>query len=96
MRLLLTALAVCLCTSANAEAPAQCAPRDVQTEILTNRYGEAPIAMGLSSQGIVEYWSNASTGTWTVTITRPDGVLCGIIAGLNFEAVDAPKPGVDG
>jgi hypothetical protein len=96
MRLPLAALAVCFCTSANAQQPAQCAPRDVQVQQLTERYGESPVAMGLSAVGVVEYWANPSTGTWTVTITRPDGILCGIIAGLDFVPMDAPAPGVDG
>jgi hypothetical protein len=94
MRLPLAALAVCLAMPAAAQE--RCAPRDVQTGILIGKFGESVIAMGLTPDGIVEYWANPETGTWTVTITRPDGVLCGIIAGLNFEAVDAPKPGVDG
>jgi hypothetical protein len=96
MRLPLAALAVCICTSVGAQEPARCAPRDVQTGLLTERYGENPVAVGLTPGGVVEMWANAETGTWTVTITKPDGVLCGIIAGLNFEAMAAPKPGVDG
>lgn len=92
----LSILLTAICTSAHAQQPAQCAPRDVQTETLTERYGEAPIAMGLAAQGVVEMWANPSTGTWTVTITRPDGILCGIIAGLDYVPMDAPKPGVDG
>jgi hypothetical protein len=94
MRLPLAALAVCLAMPALAQE--RCAPRDVQTGILTGKFGESVIAMGLTPDGVVEYWANPETGTWTVTITRPDGILCGIIAGLNFEAREAAKPGVDG
>lgn len=92
LALILTAMTVC----APAHAQERCAPRDVQTGILTGKFGESVIGMGLTPQGIVEYWANPETGTWTVTITRPDGILCGIIARLNFEAREAAKPGVDG
>lgn len=92
----LSILLTVICTSAHAQQPAQCAPRDVQVQLLTERYGESPTAMGLSQLGMVEYWANAETGTWTVTLTRPDGITCGLIAGLNYETVAAPKPGVDG
>lgn len=52
--------------------------------------------MGLQkSQGIVEIYSSETTGSWTILMTRPDGVSCLIAAGQLWEQDVTPidKPG---
>lgn len=94
MRLPLAALAACLAMPALAEP--QCAPRDVLTKHLADQFGEGVVSMGVNPQAMVEVWANLSTGTWSIMATTPAGLMCFIASGGNFEAVAAPKPGVDG
>jgi hypothetical protein len=90
-------LALMICASpAFAQMP-QCGPRADVLAQLAGKWGEAPRAMGLiPSAGVMEMFANAETGTWTATITSPDGKTCIVAAGADFETMDAPKPGVDG
>jgi hypothetical protein len=64
-----------------------CAPRAKVAPLLGAQYNEAPHAMGLSREGLVmELWA-APSGTWTVTMTRADGLLCILASGVGYEAV---------
>jgi hypothetical protein len=95
MRLPLAALAVCLAMPAMA-AP-QCAPRDAVQAHLSGKYGETPRAAGLAANStVMELLANDETGSWAITVTTPDGMTCLIASGQAFEAMEAPKPGVDG
>jgi len=78
-------LALCMCAVAIPAAAAPiCGPREKVTQELTKRYGEVPQVMGLNNSGVMEVWASESGG-WTVTITRPDGVMCVLGAGHAFE-----------
>lgn len=88
--LLLLALA-----TATPAAALQCASRDTVTTALAERYGEQRHALGLSQNGVVMELYAAQSGTWTITITRPDGITCLLAAGDSFQSLaDAlPPPG---
>jgi hypothetical protein len=43
----------------------------------------------------MELFASETSGTWTVTVTLPDGQMCLMASGSNFEALAAPKPGSD-
>lgn len=89
MKLLIAALAACVALPAMAQE--NCAPRDVVTESLRSRYGESVQSMGMVANGtVLEMWANAETGTWSIMITRPDGISCLPASGRGFEAVDSP------
>ena len=67
-------------------AQANCAPRpDVVAGLLRN-YGETAQAEGMTPQGIVEVYA-AQSGSWTITITGPDGVTCLLASGHDFHAI---------
>jgi len=57
-------------------------------------YEEARRAVGLSGSGgstataIVEVWGNEETGTWTITVTTPNGLTCLVASGSNFQTLD--------
>lgn len=78
--------------TAGAAAEAQdanCRERDALVALLAQRYGETRQAIGLSSATqMVEVFASDETGSWTITITRPDGIACMVAAGEHFEAVD--------
>ncbi len=96
-------LAGTLCTTAlaaTAQAQVQpCAERDKVIQRLNNKYGETVRSMGLgANNGMMEVYASEETGTWTITVTMPDGQTCLIASGQAFEGItDATKvaPGDD-
>lgn len=85
------ALAV-LVPTAGFAAPKVCAERDSIIDKLKNKYGEAERGMGLSgSEAMIEIWSSEKTGTWTIVMTRPDGVSCVMAAGDSWTHVPEEK-----
>lgn len=76
----------------HAQSP-NCAPRGVVIERLADRYGEARQSIGLDGQGrAVEVFANIETGSWTITVTLPNGLSCLSASGHAFEALnEAPK-----
>lgn len=65
-----------------AQQMTSCGDRDKIVATLEKRHGEAPIGAGLAGEtAVVELWSSAKTGTWTLIITRTDGVACLLAAG---------------
>jgi len=58
------------------------APRDAVIAELGARYGETRRGAGWQNRGAVtEVFASAATGTWTIIVTRPDGVSCTVAAG---------------
>jgi hypothetical protein len=83
--LIVGALALATCT-APAHA-AQCAPRASVVETLTGQYAETRRSIGLDANNlVVETWASTSNGTWSWTITLPDGQTCLLASGTGFEA----------
>ncbi len=75
MKPLLILAASLLSTPIAAQTP-NCAPREAVTHKL-NSVGETQSGIGLARQGsVVEIWTSAATGTWTVVMTFTNGVSC--------------------
>jgi hypothetical protein len=81
--------------AATPAAALQCGKRDAITITLAERYGESRRAIGLAQNGVVMELYAAQSGSWTITITRPDGITCLVAAGENFQSLDEalPPPG---
>ena len=98
MRYRATALAVLLALSVGSFGPAHaqqmCGPTEGLMVMLTSQYGETVQDRGMTASGIyVAWWGNSETGSWTVTASRPDGVSCIIVSGMDFEhAATSPAP----
>ncbi|MEO9781194.1 MAG: hypothetical protein ABJH07_09130 [Sedimentitalea sp.] len=77
-----------------AQQTRNCAPRDAVIERLTNSYGETRQSIGLGSQGaVVETFASDDTGSWTITVTMPNGMTCLVASGQSFEELaDALPP----
>lgn len=74
-------------------AAATCGPRDTMVMALASKFGEARKTVALDGRkNMVETFANDATGTWTVTLTRPNGTACIVAAGKNFEMVDEAVP----
>ena len=73
----------------------QCLPHDEAVVKLDRQYGEQQLGFGLSQHGesVVELFVSEA-GSWTVLITRTDGLSCIAAAGDNWmvgpQLVDDP------
>ena len=67
--------------------PAQCGQHDKVASALEKQFGEQTRAMGLAQDNTVMELYAADTGTWTLTVTLPNGMTCLVASGANFETV---------
>lgn len=89
--LLLTAL-LAVTPAATPASALHCAQREAVTVTLAERYGESRRALGLAQNGVVMEVYAGESGSWTITITRPDGMTCLIAAGDNFQSLAEALP----
>ncbi|WP_420862693.1 hypothetical protein [Algirhabdus cladophorae] len=70
-----------------------CAERDAVVERLASGYGETRQSMGLgANNAVVEVFASDETGTWTITVTNPQGVTCLVASGQHFEELAEALP----
>jgi hypothetical protein len=68
-------------------APA-CVKRTELLSHLSNKFREAPVAMGVADNGsLLEVFSTTDGATWTVALTMPNGVTCLVATGQSWESV---------
>lgn len=94
---LIAASAVLTLTTATAEAQQQqrrnCAPREAVVDRLASGYGESRQSMGLGANNqVVEVFASSETGTWTITVTMPNGLTCLVASGQAFEELAEALP----
>lgn len=71
---------------ASSAATQPCAEREKVTQRLTANYGETVKSIGLgANNGVMEVWASEETGTWTITVTMPNGQTCLIASGQAYE-----------
>ena len=67
-------------------AQVNCATRHSVVDKLAVKYGEAFGGGGLrSAESIFEVWISQELGTWTILMTRADGVSCIMASGTNWR-----------
>ncbi len=82
-----------LLATQHAFSQTQCDARDRILAFLTDRYGETRQAIGLAGeQAVMELFAATDTGTWTITVTLPDGQMCLVASGAGYEAVTEELP----
>lgn len=70
-------------------AQSNCATRDVVVDKLSAKYGEAFAGGGLqNTKQIFEVWFSPEKGTWTILMTRADGMSCIMASGTNWRDAD--------
>jgi hypothetical protein len=70
-----------------------CAPRDAVVERLAEGYGESRQSMGLgANNAVVEVFASPETGTWTITVTTPNGLTCLVASGQSYETLAEVLP----
>jgi hypothetical protein len=76
-----------------ARAEPQCGPREMVLQSLADRYSETRRSLGLAGPTqMMELFANDATGTWTITLTMPDGVTCMVASGQGFQTLDEARP----
>jgi hypothetical protein len=71
---------------------ATCALRDVIVEKLATAFDETLAATGLQNETtMIEIWSSDKSGTFTILLTRPNGISCVVSAG-EYWTPAAPVP----
>jgi hypothetical protein len=59
--------------------------------MLNRKYSEAPNAVGVQANGhLVEVFASSDGTSWTIVVTRPDGVSCIVAVGENWETLPNP------
>ena len=84
--LTLAVLALALAAPAPAQVQRPCLPHDVMAAKLEARFREQQIGIGAvpSGQAVFELFV-AETGTWTLLMTRPNGMSCITASGYGWE-----------
>ncbi|UWQ21606.1 hypothetical protein [Jannaschia sp. W003] len=89
MRTVLSAVLIAA-FAAPAYADENCAPRAQVVEQLSSGYGEALSGGGLQNDdALFEVWTSEIDGTWTILMTRADGLTCVMAAGTDWHPAAA-------
>ena len=73
-----------------------CGPHDTVVEGLAKGYGEARVSIALGNHNtVVETFASAETGTWTITVTTPDGPTCLVASGQSYQYLAEALPNTD-
>lgn len=71
----------------------QCDLRDRVVALLADRYGETRRSVGIAGEAaVMELFAADDTGTWTITMTLPDGQMCLMASGSGYETVTEELP----
>lgn len=74
--------------------PCNCAPRADVLQRLSEAYGETRRGIDIARQGaVMELFASDQSGSWTITVTLPDGMTCLVTSGRAYEQMaDALPP----
>ena len=78
----------------SAQAQTICGERASVIGTLKNKHGESIIGLGLSGPSAAfEVWRAKRTGSWTITVTRPNNMTCILATGSNWldDTREQPK-----
>ncbi|WP_323763873.1 hypothetical protein [Marinovum sp.] len=78
-------------------AQTTCMPRDHMVDSLSSKFSESLAGGGLQTeQRLIEIWRSSDSGSFTIIMTRPDGISCVVAAGEYWHDVAAAPAGVSG
>lgn len=81
----LASMAVTLLATGAAAQPTVCEKRAAAVKNLQTKYQERVAGRGLSATGnVVELWISKDGATWTITVTTPRNITCGVGAGTDW------------
>lgn len=86
-------LAAMLAAAQAAHSAPQCDSREAVTAFLADRYGETRRSLGIAGEAaVMELYAADTTGTWSITLTLPDGRMCLMASGSGYETVTEDLP----
>jgi len=92
IRLVFTTLVFAIAAPSLAQAQYVCAKRDSMITQLKKKFGESERGIGVSgTEAVIEIWSSEETGTWTIVMTRPNGIACVMAAGDSWTDIPVEK-----
>lgn len=68
-----------------------CGERDRILNVLSSKYHELPVGMGITSDGKFIEVVASEEGTWTILVTVPNGPTCPVAVGEAWRKVAPPK-----
>jgi len=75
--------------STPASAQPQCDQRENVLQLLSKKYKESPVAVGVTNNGgLVEVLSTDQGATWSIIVTTPNGMSCLVAAGEGWRDVE--------
>ena len=77
-----------LIMAARDAAAAPCAERDKFVQYFDDKYEEDPKYMGLMADGRIIEILTSKSGSWTIIVTKPNGISCGLASGSAW--MDSP------
>lgn len=87
-----TALALVLAAAPAAAQQMPCGPREVFIEQLEKAHQETLVARAMQSNGLVMEILASPNGTYTILLSRPDGLACAVSDGSQWGfVVERPK-----
>ena len=79
--------------SVTAQNARNCGPREALVQRLAEGYGETRQSVGLgANNAVIEVYASDESGTWTITVTMPDGMTCLVASGQAFETLAEALP----
>ncbi|MFY0681953.1 MAG: hypothetical protein JXR13_15390 [Thalassovita sp.] len=71
----------------------KCLPRQVLVDDLQKKYNEKMTGGGLqNAKQLLEIWASPASGSFTVFITRADGLACIMATGKHWNSVNENEP----
>ncbi|TNC73031.1 hypothetical protein [Rubellimicrobium roseum] len=96
IRMTTTALALGLAAGAAQAQDHRCFEHEQMARHLAENWGESRQSIALdAANSMVELYASPETGTWTLTVTTPDGPTCMIASGHAFELTSETLPVLD-
>ncbi|WP_380057811.1 hypothetical protein ACFE33_05185 [Falsihalocynthiibacter sp. SS001] len=75
--------------AAQSQTKRACAPRQDVLDKLAESYGETRQSVGLGANNtVVEVFASEKSGSWTITLTTPNGFTCLMATGHAFETLE--------
>ncbi len=71
--------------SSSAQAQVFCGERGAVVTSLEKTYSETLVSMGLASNGVIIEILASPSGTFTIILTRPNGLSCVMATGENWK-----------
>ena len=73
---------------AHAHAQSSCEIRKSLIAKLDTGYNEQPVGVGVASTGNVVELIVSPDGTWTIVVTKPNGIACVAAVGEDWQAIE--------